>query len=232
MVKIYKRIRELLTEKGYFNTGIFILNRLFLKISGNNIRIYRYYFVAQPVKDRPYLPLSRGKNIVIREINTTDPIRQYFPRPPAVIDARFKNGAVCLTASKEEKFVGFIWLMFGPYQEDEVRARFIPHPREKAVWDFDVYVAPDHRVGFTFLRLWDEANQMLREKGVQWSFSRISALNTKSLNSHTGFGLKIIGHAIFLCIGSWQLTLSSLSPYIHLSLKPDSFPIFNLKTSE
>ncbi|MDZ7829185.1 MAG: hypothetical protein U5K33_06760 [Halofilum sp. (in: g-proteobacteria)] len=41
----------------------------------------------------------------------------------------------------------------GPYCEDEVRSLFIPRPEGEAVWDFDVYVAPDQRGTPVFARL-------------------------------------------------------------------------------
>jgi hypothetical protein len=56
-------------------------------------------------------------------------------------------------------------------------------PSGKAVWDFDVYVVPAYRLGYTFLKLWDTANAHLRSLGVRWTLSRISAFNAGSLSS-------------------------------------------------
>jgi hypothetical protein len=230
MIKACKRINQLSSQIGWFNTGLFILNRFLVKISHRNIRLYKYYLIAQPVSSRPLLTPNRGRKIVIRPIDAQDPVIQFFPRPLSVIQERFKSGALCLVAFKDEKFVGFIWLMLGYYQEDEVRARFVPLPADSAAWDFDIYVDPDHRLGFAFLRLWDEANQILSGEGIQWSCSRIAAFNSNSLKSHAGFGTVTLGQAIFLRMGNWQLTLASLRPYVHLSFHPDSFPEFHLET--
>lgn len=232
VVIIFKRINQLFSMIGYLNTGLFILNRFLTSLFGQNICIYKYYLIAQPVNSKSLLPPNKGKKIAIRLINKQDPVIKLFPRPLSIIEDRFEKGAICLVAFKDEKFVGFIWLIFKPYQEDEVRARFIPLPSESTAWDFDVYVEPDYRLGFTFLRLWDEANQMLIKKGFRWSCSRISAFNSNSLKSHAGFGTITLGQAIFFRIGSWQITFSSLHPYIHLSFHFNSFPEFYLKTQK
>jgi hypothetical protein len=227
-----KRINKVLFQMGWFNTGLLILNRLFAKISRHNICIYKYYLIAQPVNSKSLLPPNRGKNIRIRLVNKEDPVIQLFPRPLSVIHDRFKQGAICLAAFKDEKFIGFIWLIFNHYQEDEVRARFIPLPTSRAAWDFDVYVDPEYRLGFTFLRLWDEANQLLIKNGIHWSCSRISAFNLNSLKSHAGLGTITLGQAIFFCVGSWQITLTSMYPYIHISFYFNSFPEFHLETQK
>jgi len=231
MMKIYKYISQSVVTIGWLNTLVLILNRLLVRISNGKIRIYKYELVAQPVSNKPYLASSRGKKIVIRQIDVQDPVVQLFPRPISVIRDRFRNGAICLVAFKDDEFAGFIWLMLGPYQEDEVRARYTPLPIKHAAWDFDVYVNPHYRLGFTFLRLWDEANLLLNKNGVEWSCSRISSFNQKSSKSHAGLGAVILGQATFIVLADWQVTLASISPYIDISLKPGSFPEFFLETS-
>jgi hypothetical protein len=163
-------------------------------------------------------------------IGEQDGIIREFPRPAAAIQARFKQGAKCLVALKEQHFIGFLWILPGSYQEDEVRARYIPLPVEQTAWDFDVYVAPDSRLGLAFLRLWDEANCILRDDDILWSCSRISAFNSGSLDAHARFGTIRLGSALFFCAGRWQITFSSIPPYFHLSSRPDSFPEFRLDT--
>ncbi len=219
---------------GWFNTGLFLLDRFLSTFSGGRFRLYRYYFVAQPVAGSALLPPGRGKKIEIRLIHEQDEIIRQFPRPLSVIESRFRQGARCLAASKEHRFIGFLWLQPGnrPYQEDEVRARYIPLPADRTSWDFDVYVAPEFRLGLTFPKLWEEANRMLSETGVLWSCSRISALNSGSLAAHAHFGIRPLGSAIFFCAGSWQITLAPMPPYFHLSTHSDSFPEFRFNTTE
>lgn len=218
---------------GWFNASLFVLGKLLVMASRGSFRLYRYYFIAQPVAELSLLPPKRGKNIEIRLIHQQEEITWNFPRPAKAIQARFEQGAKCLVALKEQRFIGFLWLLMESchFQEDEVRARYIPLPVDRTAWDFDVYVAPDFRLGLTFPRLWDEANRMLHENGVHWSCSRISAFNSGSLGAHSHFGTVSMGSAIFFCMGRWQITFSSISPYFHFSSNPDSFPEFRLNTA-
>ncbi len=116
----------------------------------------------------------------------------------------------------------------GPYQEDEVRCRYVPLTEGRSSWDFDVYVDPQHRNRIVFLKLWDEANSFLAARDIRWSLSRISAFNKASIASHTRMGAKRIGTAVFLSIGSLQIFAATVPPYVGLSRRPDSFPTFAL----
>ena len=233
MVSITARknaFHQMLQQWGWFNVSLFVLNRVLVMISKGSLRLYRYYLIAQPVAKTSLLPPGRGKKIEIRVIQPHDEITRQFPRPAVAIKARFEQGAKCLVAVKEEQFIGFLWLLLGSYQEDEVRARYTPLPAKQAAWDFDVYVAPDFRLGLTFPRLWDEANRVLSENDILWSCSRISAFNIGSLGAHARLGTVSLGSSIFFCAGRWQITFASISPYFHLSLNPESFPEFCLNT--
>jgi hypothetical protein len=223
-------ILEMLRQWGWFNTGLFVLNWLLTTVSKGQVRLYRYYLIAQPVAKEPLLEQRRGKKIEVRLIQEQDEIIEQFPRPASAIRERFEQGAKCLVAIKDGRFIGFLWLLIGSYQEDEVRARYIPLPMNRSAWDFDVYVAPDFRLGFAFLRLWDQANYILSENDISWSCSRISAFNAGSLAGHARFGTVFLGSAIFFCVGECQLTFASISPYFHFSRQPDSFPEFILDT--
>lgn len=225
-----KAFYQMLQQWGWGNTGLFVLNRFLAMISKGGLRLYKYYLIAQPVAKTSLLPPGRGRKIEIRVIQPYDEITRQFPRPAAAIEARFEQGAKCLVAFKEEQFIGFLWLLMGSYQEDEVRARYTPLPLKQTAWDFDVYVVPDSRLGLAFPRLWDEANRFLTANDIQWSCSRISAFNAGSLGAHAHLGTVALGSAIFFCAGQWQITLASISPYFHLSLNPGSFPEFSLNT--
>jgi hypothetical protein len=120
----------------------------------------------------------------------------------------------------------------GSYQEDEVRCRYVPLPVGKSAWDFDVYVEPEHRNGIAFLRLWDEANRFLAAHQIQWSLSRVSAFNSGSILSHARMGAQRIGAVTFLSMRSWQMSVSTVPPYIHFSTHADSFPTFALNPEQ
>ena len=223
---------QLVQQIGWLNASLYLLNRLFSIISHDRIRLYKYYLIAQPVARESLLPPSKSNSITIREINEEDEIIQIFPRPIKVIHNRFRSGAKCLIATQNNEFIGFLWLHFYPYQEDEVRARYTPFPPEKTAWDFDVYVAPNFRLSRTFARLWSEANNILRERKIIWSCSRISAFNNNSLRSHKYLGAKFLGSALFVCIGKWQLSFASIYPFFHISSNDRSFPEYSLNTDK
>ncbi len=232
LLTIYKRIKEIVFQIGYINTAILLFHRILIKLFSGKLRIYKYYLTAQPVTNRTFLPPNRGKKITVKQISRDDPIVSAFPRPDSIIKNRFDTGAVCLVALKENVFVGYIWFMLGAYQEDEVRAKFVPLPASATVWDFDIYVHPDYRLGHTFLRLWDEANRFLLDRKIEWSCSRISVFNAPSINVHTKLGALNLGQVIFFCIGSCQLTLATLFPYIHVSTHLNSYPTFFIDTQK
>ncbi len=227
-----KVLFQMLQQWGWFNTSLFVLSRVLSVVSRGYLCLYKYHLVAQPVVTTPLMPPGRGKKIQIRLIQEHDEIVKEFPRPAKAIHARFKQGAKCLVAVKEGQFIGFLWLLMGSYEEDEVRARYVPLPEGQAAWDFDVYVAPDFRLGLTFLRLWDQANRILCDHGILWSCSRISAFNTGSLGAHARLGTLSLGSAIFFRAGQWQITLASVSPYFHLSRHSGSSPEFRLNTRD
>ncbi len=192
-----------------------------LKIGG----FARYLLTAQPIHDPAAL---RPGKLEIRELLAGDPLLKTLPLDDKVLAFRFAQGAVCLAAieSKDDQAsaVACIWFTFGTYLEDMVRCRYVMYPPEQTAWDFDVYVAPDHRMGRTFARLWDAANAYLRGRGVAWSLSRISAYNPASLKSHARLGAQVVGRATFLVIGPFQLMWSSVAPYVHISFgagRPD-----------
>ena len=220
----------MLQQWDWFDLSLYILNKFLIMISKGSLRLDKYYFVAQPIANTSLLPAGRGKNIVVRMIDGQDGIVKQFPRSAAVIQTRFEQGAKCLAAFKEAQLIGFLWILIGGYQEDTVRARYIPLPAGQVAWDFDVYVAPEFRLSLTFARLWDEANRTLTKTGIRWTCSRISAFNVGSLKIHARLGTVPLGSAVFFCVGRWQITVASIRPYIHLSTQPGSFPEFRLNT--
>jgi hypothetical protein len=227
---ILQSFLDLSRDLGWLNASLYALKKLLLKGLRGRVIFYKYYLVAQPVRGTSLLQPGRGRKIEVRLIDASDAVVRQFPRPSGVIQERFRQGARCLVATKDGQFIGFLWLQFGSYMEDTVRASYSPLPSTQAAWDFDVYVEPQFRVGFAFPRLWDEANRILAEKEIKWSCSRISAFNAGSLGSHARLGIKTLGTAMFFCAGRWQLTCATVAPYIHLSTHSGSIPAFRLDT--
>lgn len=223
---------QTIRQLGWLNGCLYALARLLTLVSGDRIRLHKYYLVAQPVPKKCWLPSHRGQAFEIRQVTELDPVIRQLPRPEWAAPYRFKQGAVCLAALREGLLVGFLWLLLGPYREDEVRCRYVPLPVGKSAWDFDVYVEPEHRNGIAFLKLWDEANRFLIAHQIRWSLSRISAFNSGSILSHARMGTQRIGAVTFLSIGSWQIAVSTVPPYLHFSTHAGSLPTYVLNPEQ
>ena len=191
-------------------------------------RIFRYYFVAQPVPTASFLPSRLGQSIEIRKLQPDDAALSDLPIDASVLQYRFDQDAVCFGAFQGEAIIGCLWLCLSAYNEDEVRCSYRLEPEKSTAWDFDVYVAPASRGGFAFLRLWDAANAYLRERKVDWSLSRISAFNPDSLSAHQNLGARRFASAIFFQLGKLQLMVSSLRPFVHLSVSDSGAPLLAL----
>lgn len=218
-------IKRTFHELGSLNAVLYYLSEIMLRTSGRRARIVRYCLVAQPVPKNPLLTRTDA-NTIIRRIFSGDPLISAFPRAPDIIDMRLARGDTCLAATVNGKFAGFLWIAFNGYDEDEVRCRY-DLLGEQISWDFDVHVEPRFRLGRTFLRLWDAANELLRDKGIRWSISRISAFNPASLNSHARLGTRLLGNASFVILGPLQLSfIGNWLP--HFSLLDTSRPKLTL----
>lgn len=193
------------------------------------VRIIRYLFVAQPVAAGPHLPERRGRNIEISLASRGNAALADLPLDDEVLAFRFEQGAICFVARQDGKTIGCLWLAFDTFREDEVDCLYRMDANDAAAWDFDVYVAPEARTGLAFLKLWDSANAFMRERGIGWSISRISAHNTGSLKVHEKMGIQQIGSATFVRFGGVQLFLSRLKPYVYLSTRSGRPPCVTLR---
>ena len=221
---VSQRLTTTLRELGPTNGVLYLISRLLARASQNKVRIVRYLLVAQPVpthKPSYSRPPTQG---VTRWVDASDPVVEDFPRPDYVIKRRFENGASCLVIESRGRFAGFLWLSFGSYEEDEVRCCYTFKYPESSAWDFDVYLESRYRIGRSFSKLWDAANSHLAAKGIDWSYSRISAFNPVSLAAHKRLGAQFLFSATFLCIGQLQFSIYGTRPYIHLSSNPRSRP--------
>lgn len=209
---------------------LYLSDRLLNQVN-RNISLRRYYLVAQPVPDKALLPERRGQNISIREIKKNDPLINYISRPDNEIERRYNQNAICFGALKDDKLIGYIWLLTsGSYREPEDRCLLTPLPESQASWDLDIYIDPAERFGFTFARLWDEANKYLRKKGITWTVSRISAFNPASVRSHTQLDANFLHSTTFLSIGELQVMVTDITPYIHISLDKETAPHIRIET--
>jgi len=221
-------LRHTLGQLGWRDAALYWLARALAGASGGRWRLHRYRYIAQYVGATP-LNGGRGRDIAIAPRADDAPTPANYPRPDAVVAARLAQGARSLEAWRHGRLAGFIWLIDGAYQEDEVRARFQLAAPESS-WDFDVWVAPEQRLGMTFARLWEAVRLELRARGVHWTCSRISAFNPASLRAHAAIGVVPLGSALFLCCGRWQWMFASMAPRFHWSRTPSSWPVLTFDT--
>ena len=222
------RFKAIKIDMGWADGLLYLTARAIESASLGRIELRKYYFVSQPVSERLLLPANRGLSILVQLIDRHHHLVEKFPRPTPVIARRFDSGALCFLASRNDHFIGFLWLQNGSYMEDEVRGRFTPLPEGTTMWDFDVHVEPGHRSTFAFARLWDTANDFLRRSGVKWTVSRISAFNPGSINSHVRLGAFPVASACFINGRQWQIMLSGTPPYFHFSAGEQSVPELRL----
>jgi hypothetical protein len=208
---ILKKIIQTKKELGTIHFIFFCLHRFISLATKGKARIERYIMASQPIAKKPRLPPNRGKNIHVVELSQGDELLSEVPRPLEVINERFKQGSHCLAATKDGHLVAFLWLIFDGYDEDMARVRYLL-PNNEYVWDYDVYVYPEHRFGLAFAKLWDGTDEWLRSRNVTYSFSRISAFNPSSRFSHGSLGAKEIGITNIIIIGNWELMWSNFAP--------------------
>ncbi|RMF08990.1 MAG: GNAT family N-acetyltransferase [Alphaproteobacteria bacterium] len=214
---MFGKLRRASRELGFWNAICYAIDQaLYARLGWGGLTRYRFY--AQPVPDPPERPLRMGKQAV-RALELGDPAFADLPLDDDVLRFRFGQGAVCLGIVEEGRVVACLWFCFRRYHEDMVRATYVLEPGDETAWDFDVYVAPSHRAGRTFARLWQAGNDYLRGRGVGWSLSRISTYNQPSIAAHERLGARPVGQATFLNLGPLQVMVASLRPWIHFSWK-------------
>jgi hypothetical protein len=182
---------------------LYSLHRLLQRATAGRARFVAYALYAQPVPCPALQAIRPAAGNVVRLAGPDDVLRPRFPRPAAVLTARWAAGSRCHVCEVDGDFAGFIWLSEYVHEEDEVGCRYrLP---ANGVWDFDVYLEPRYRLGRTLSRLWAAVDADLAARGVRWSFSRISRFNRASIATHERLGARCLGRASFLCLGRWQL---------------------------
>jgi len=224
MSRILAFLRDSVTSLGVANGLLATFARALDRASGGRCRLFKYYFVAQPVPSDRSIAVDKPSKTRIYRASADDSIIQQFPRPALNIARRFVDGAVCHVAVRGSKLAGFIWIKQDSYQEDEVKCHYVLRPSTQLAWDFDAYVAPEFRMSRVFSQLWEAANEYLRDLGLRWTISRISAFNAASLRSHQRLGLVHMHTGYFLVLGPVQISIFSCRPYVHVATGPSRGP--------
>jgi hypothetical protein len=215
------KFNEIIKNFGVLNGFLYLLGTLLKRLKINSVDIIKYYILVQPVQDQ-ILPAGRGKDIEIKEVKYDSSEKSDFPRPFVTINWRYESGSICLAAYKKQKFAAYLWLAKDMYQEDTVRCDYYLYPEGKIFWDYDVYVVPKYRYGFTFAKLWEAANSYIKKEGGVATMSRVSAFNLESIRSHKRLGTVQLGSLTFLVLGRIQIMCSTFNPYLHIGLSRKS----------
>jgi hypothetical protein len=141
---------------------------------------------------------------------------------------RLAGGALCFVALRENRIIGHLWVTRSAYREPVHRAEFAPRPPDRTAWDFDMWIDPAERLGLAFARLWDRCNSYLREQGVTWTCSRVSAFNPESLQAHARLGMRVMHSLLYFGAGQVELLIADVAPFVALSFSPRTFPVIEV----
>ena len=205
-------------EFGFFAGLFYSVDRGLQRLSPN-LRLFVYELLAQPIPDVPLLPPRLSKGLEMREIRAGDPEVARMPARPDIKESRFEQNAICLGAFQKGQFIGHIWFCFHAYEEDEVRCTFVLPEGNQTVFDFDLYVFPEYRMGLGFAGIWNGANEFLRRRGVKLSYSRLTRFNLASRRAHRQLGARRVGRMLVLRAWHVEFMIATVSPYVHLSLQ-------------
>jgi len=222
-VGIWRRIVGPFKEFGIAAGALYAADRVLRGVSPR-LGLYVYEFIAQPVGGKSLLPASRSKNLSFAEIPEGHPDIDAMPARPEIKASRFEQGAVCLGAYRNGSLLGYVWFCFDAYDEDEVRCTYALGEPGQSVFDFDLYVLPEHRMGLGFAAVWHGANEYLQSRGIRYTFSRMTRFNLASRRSHARLGGHRVGRALFLQAWWVELMFATLAPYIHFSWRGGQGP--------
>lgn len=169
------------------------------------------------------LPPARGRSIEVRKLDKADPCLKALPVTPDLLESRRRNGnIVCFGAFKRGRLIGCHWLALESHDDEAMRVRFrgTGQGRARFVWDFDLYVVPEERIGFAFARIWDEVFEYLRQAGIDWSLSYVSPINQRSRKSHETLGSARIASLLILGVGKTEFVVSNIAPYVGIAVGP------------
>ena len=194
---MWRRIVGPFREFGFAAGALYALDRVLRRISPR-LGLFAYEFMVQPITGKPLLPANLAKNLTFIEIGRGHPDIGLMPARTDIKASRFDQGAVCLGAYRKNKLIGYLWFCSHGYEEDEVRCTYELSQPQTSVFDFDLYVMPEHRMGIGFMAIWHGANAYLHERGVRYTFSRLTRSNLASRRSHAHLGWECVARAASL----------------------------------
>ncbi len=203
-------------EFGLATGALYAADRVLRRISPR-LGLFVYELMVQPISAKPLLAASRAKNLTFAVIGRGHPDIDLMPARADIKASRFEQGAVCLGAYRKDTLIGYVWFCSRRYEEDEVRCTYELCEPELSVFDFDIYVMPEHRMGIGFMAIWHGANAYLHERGVRYTFSRMTRFNLPSRRAHARLGAKCAARVVFVQAWRVELMLASVFPFVALS---------------
>lgn len=199
----------------------YALDRVMGRISPS-LSLAVHDWMVQPITSKPLLPKRLASAYTTRFIEDDEALVSAMPIRPEILASRRAQGTRCLGTFRKGNLVGYLWLAFDQYEEDEARCIFALQPAEQSVFDFDFYVLPEYRGGLAFAAIWHGASQLLYARAVRYSYSRLDYFNRASAKAHDHLGWRRVGRALILKLWGVELILATKSPRVFLSLKSDS----------
>lgn len=230
MVSLLRRAFGPFREFGLVGGTLYLIDRGLRAVSPR-LGLHVYELMEQPIDGRAFLPNRLSLNLEFTEIGPTHPALDVMPARTDIKTSRFEQGARCLGVWRKGVLLGYLWWCPRQYQEDEVRCTYLLEPSDAAVFDFDLYVMPEHRHGIAFVAIWHGANQWLYAQGVRHSYSRVTLFNLPSRRAHVRLGGRRIGGALFIRVFAVELLLCTVMPYVAVSWRHDQRPSLRLSPS-
>jgi hypothetical protein len=219
MAGFFRRLAGPLQEFGWAAGMLYLLDRLLRNLSPD-LGLYVYELMVQPITGKPLLPANLVRNLAFAEIRPGDAHIDRMPVRPEILVSRFEQGARCLGVFRKEVLIGYLWFCFGQYEEDEVRCTYRLVVADQSVFDFDLYVFPEHRMGIGFMAIWHGANEYLHARGVRYTFSRLTRFNLASRRAHAHLGWKCTARAVFFKAWRLEVMFASAAPYLAATCSP------------
>ena len=69
-------------------------------------------------------------------------------------------------------------------------------------------------MGVGFMAVWHGANQYLNERGVRYTFSRLTRFNTVSRRSHLRMGCRCAARVVVMKLGRLELMAATTAPFL------------------
>lgn len=217
--ELWGRLAAPFREFGAGAGTLYVIDRVLRRLSPQ-LGLQVYEFMVQPIGGQRLLPPGLSKNLVAEEIGRGHPAVAEMPARADIKEARFDQGARCLGVYRKGQLLGYSWFTRDRYEEDEVRCTYVLDDREASIFDFDLYVLPQYRLGIGFLGVWHMVNETLAPQGVRYTFSRLTRFNTASRRAHAHLGWKRVGSGVFVQAWRVELMLSTLAPWVALTWKP------------